>query len=151
MYSVHKDARDKGGKPYADHPVALTWVMDTEDEVCTALLHDVIEDADDPKAMRTLLHQHFPDTVCDAVEALTRPDGVTYADYINNLKTNRLAAKVKLADLAHNLNLERIPENARNQYLSLYDRYRRAVDTILAYWCDNPEMWKHWQRCYRRP
>lgn len=149
MHSVHKDARDKGGNPYADHPVTLTWVMDTEDEVCTALLHDVIEDASDPEAMRALLHQRFPSAVCNAVEALTRPDGVTYADYIDNLKTDRLAAKVKLADLAHNMNLERIPENARDQYLSLYNRYHRAADTILAYWSDDPAMQTHWRRCCR--
>ena len=44
----------------------------------------------------------FGDSVIEALKLLTHDDGVPYMDYIERIKTNQLATKVKLADLAHN-------------------------------------------------
>ena len=35
---------DKSGVPYVFHPIHLAEQMETEEEICTALLHDVVED-----------------------------------------------------------------------------------------------------------
>ncbi len=43
-YDAHHGQTDKIGVPYIYHPIAVAEQMDTEDEIITALLHDVIED-----------------------------------------------------------------------------------------------------------
>lgn len=148
MHVVHLDQRDKGGNPYENHPIAVASVMDTEEEICVALLHDVLEDASHPNNFRDLLQSTFSKDICDAVEALTHSADVTYSTYINTLKRNPLAAKVKLADLAHNLNLDRIPTNKQTQYLSLMERYETAANIILTHYAArNPDLWNHWKKC----
>lgn len=47
LYDAHRDDVDKGGYPYVFHPFYLATQMDGEDAVCTALLHDVLEDHGD--------------------------------------------------------------------------------------------------------
>ena len=47
LYEAHRDDLDKGGYPYVFHPFYLAAQMDDEATVCTALLHDVIEDHGD--------------------------------------------------------------------------------------------------------
>lgn len=45
-FNAHKNQVDKTGVPYVFHPFHLAEQMDTEDSVCVALLHDVVEDTD---------------------------------------------------------------------------------------------------------
>ena len=45
-FETHKNQKDKSGMPYVYHPFHLAEQMETEDEICTALLHDVAEDSD---------------------------------------------------------------------------------------------------------
>ena len=45
-FETHKNQKDKSGMPYVFHPFHLAEQMETEDEICTALLHDVAEDSD---------------------------------------------------------------------------------------------------------
>ena len=45
-FEIHKNQKDKSGMPYVFHPFHLAEQMETEDEICTALLHDVAEDSD---------------------------------------------------------------------------------------------------------
>ena len=44
-FAAHKKQFDKSGMPYVIHPLHLAEQMETEEEVCAALLHDVLEDA----------------------------------------------------------------------------------------------------------
>lgn len=66
-----------------------------------AFLHDILEDTD----LSTLdLHiAGVNDTVINAVVAMTKWDGVSYNQYIQNVKENGLALKVKLCDTSANL------------------------------------------------
>ena len=43
-YAAHEGQVDKSGVPYVFHPLHLAEQMETEEEICTALLHDVVED-----------------------------------------------------------------------------------------------------------
>ena len=45
-FQAHKNQTDKAGSPYVFHPFHLAEQMEDEYSVCTALLHDVIEDTD---------------------------------------------------------------------------------------------------------
>ncbi len=105
---AHRGQRDKADIDYIHHPLHIAEQMTTEEEICTALLHDVIEDTtwtiDDLRA------HAIPEASLEAIALLTRTDDHTsYLDYIRALAHNPIAKKVKLADLRHNSNPGRLP------------------------------------------
>lgn len=105
-FNAHKNQLDKSGMPYVFHPFHLAEQMETEYEVCAALLHDVIEDSNHTPG--ELSQAGFPDEVVRAVRALTRDPHMHYLDYVARLRQNPIARRVKLADLAHNSDLNRL-------------------------------------------
>jgi (p)ppGpp synthase/HD superfamily hydrolase len=105
-YNAHHGKLDKGGTPYIYHPIHLAEQMDTEAETIAALLHDVVEDTD--TTIADLKREGFPPDAVEAVSILTHDEDISYAEYIESVATNPIALKVKLADLAHNSNEERI-------------------------------------------
>jgi (p)ppGpp synthase/HD superfamily hydrolase len=91
--------------PYILHPLRVMANVDGDDAKMAAVLHDVVEDAGvTPDELRSL---GFAETVVDAVLALSRRPGESYADFIVRCRTNRTARAVKLADLQDNFNLPR--------------------------------------------
>ena len=105
-FEAHQYQKDKTGLPYVFHPFHLAEQMETEEEICTALLHDVVEDTD--YTFDDLRKIGFPQSVMDALYLLTRPKNMDYMDYVYRLKDNTIARKVKLADLAHNGDMARL-------------------------------------------
>lgn len=122
-FDTHKNQLDKSGLPYVFHPFHLAEQMETEYEVCTALLHDVIEDSNHTPG--ELSQAGFPDEVVRAVRALTRDPHMHYLDYVARLRQNPIARRVKLADLIHNSDLNRLG------YVSHQDR-RRVLKYRMA-------------------
>lgn len=108
-YKQHHGAEDKAGLPYIFHPYHLAEQMgDDEYAICTALLHDVVEDTD--MTFEDLEQEGFPKEVITALKCLTHEEGVPYLGaYIEGIKANPIARKVKLADLEHNLDSSRLP------------------------------------------
>jgi (p)ppGpp synthase/HD superfamily hydrolase len=104
-YTAHHGQFDKGGVPYIFHPIHLAETMDDEASTCVALLHDTVEDTG---VTLEELAAIFPWEVVEAVDLMTHREGVDYFDYVRAIKTNPIAAKVKLADLAHNGDPNRI-------------------------------------------
>ena len=98
-YNAHHGQLDYNGIPYIFHPIHLAEQMDDEVSCCVALLHDTVEDTD---VTMDYLKTIFPPEVTDAVALLTHIDDTDYFEYVRNIKTNPIAKKVKLADLAHN-------------------------------------------------
>lgn len=126
---AHENQFDKGGKPYAFHPIrvacAFGGVADT-DMVIAALLHDVVEDTE--VTILDIRHQ-FGDDVADAVDGLSRRKKETYVEFILRCKQNPISRRVKLADIADNTRPDRIsslPESERG----IVKRYAKAK-TIL--------------------
>lgn len=103
---AHQGQTDKGGMPYMLHPIHLAEQMDTEEEICTALLHDVVEDTD--YTLEDLRRAGFSETILEALDLLTHDPQVPYMDYVMGTRHNPLARKVKLADLLHNSDLGRL-------------------------------------------
>jgi len=93
------------GNPYILHPLRVMAAMSTDEEMMVAVLHDVIEDT--AAVMEDL--EGLPYRVTEAVRVLTHLHGVRYEDYIDLVYLNVLATKVKLADLADNMRVERLP------------------------------------------
>ena len=105
-FNAHKNQVDKTGVPYIFHPFHLAEQMDDEASVCVALLHDVIEDTD--YTFNDLEKEGFTKEIIDAIKLITHDSNVPYLDYVNMIKENSIARKVKLADLKHNSDLSRL-------------------------------------------
>ena len=103
-YTAHQGQLDKSGIPYIFHPIHLAEQMDDEIACCVALLHDVVEDT---AVTMEELAEEFPAEVINTLKLLTHDENVEYFSYVRKIKTNPIAKKVKLADIAHNSNQSR--------------------------------------------
>ena len=128
-YSAHINQRDKAGRPYFMHPVIVASQMDSEYEICTALLHDVIEDT---HVTIEELEREFPKEITDALRLLTHDDNTEYLDYVREIKKNPIARKVKLADLNHNLDITRIEDNGNllEGFMNRREKYETARNIL---------------------
>ena len=103
-----KGRKIKNGVDYILHPLAVASdeLLQTEAERVTAVLHDVIEDTD---ISFQDLEPYFPKSIINALELLTRVDGLSYKEYIKRIadSNNLIAIKVKYSDLNHNSRLSR--------------------------------------------
>lgn len=130
-YARHHGQKDKAGLPYIFHPYHLAEQMgDDEYAICTALLHDVVEDTS--MTFEELEAEGFPAEVMRALKLLTHQDGVPYlGKYIEDIKKDPLARKVKMADLRHNLDATRLPpartEDERIRDEKRCEKYQRAL------------------------
>ncbi|MBQ6001761.1 MAG: HD domain-containing protein [Synergistaceae bacterium] len=118
-YSAHHGQKDKAGRPYFTHPFTVAMKMETEAEICTALLHDVVEDT---RITLEYLRENFTPEIAEAVDVLTHRDGESYDEYILKIKANPLARKVKLSDIEHNMDVTRLAENS--EAMKRYDDRR---------------------------
>lgn len=130
IYKAHEGQTDKAGLPYVLHPIHLAEQMKDEYSTLVALLHDILEDTD---ITAEYLRAEFPEEVCDAVELLTKPDGEDYFEYVEKVKHNDLARRVKLADLEHNCTLSRFDTEPDEYALSRREKYLEARKILLAY------------------
>ena len=127
-FKAHRDQVDKSGLPYVFHPFHLAEQMDTEETVCVALLHDVVEDTD--YTLEDLIAMGFPKPVTDALALMTHDENVPYLDYVSKLKDNPIARRVKLADLKHNSDLTRL-DRVDEKALERVEKYRKAMELLL--------------------
>lgn len=111
-FNAHVNQVDKAGIPYVFHPFHLAEQMDTEESVCVALLHDVVEDTN--ITFEDLIEEGFNADIINALKLLTHIDDIPYMTYVTNIKNNPLAKKVKLADLKHNSDLSRLDLSVDN-------------------------------------
>lgn len=127
---AHAGQVDKQERPYILHPLRLMLQMETEEEMVTAVLHDVIEDT--PITLAQLREMGFPETVLAALELLTHKTAETpYEEYIAAIQQNPLACKVKLADLSHNMDIRRLPTLTLKDWGRL-EKYRRAWEVLSS-------------------
>lgn len=125
--SAHRGQTMKDGvTPYYLHPLAvmLDTELTSEDERIVAMLHDVVEDTH--IELRVIRHE-FGNVIANAVDAITKRQGEKYFDYLEKVKQNPIALKVKRADVRHNSRpdrLECIPNADEREYLQ--KKYKRA-------------------------
>lgn len=122
---AHAGETDKAGQPYILHPLTLMLQMRTDEERIVAVLHDVVEDS--AVTLDDLARAGFGAAVLEALALLTHDTAATaYDDYIAALAGNPLARAVKLADLAHNMDVRRLPAEMTLQDWGRLSKYRRA-------------------------
>jgi len=97
---------DKAGREYIHHPLRVMAKMKTDLEMSVALLHDVIEDSD--ITAEQLLAEGIPAEVVEAVVCLSKNENESYQDFVARAKKNKLAAKIKIADIEDNIDALRL-------------------------------------------
>lgn len=104
---AHSGHLDKGGQAYIGHPARVAASVAAHGEAATivAWLHDTVEDTSVTLAG---LRNHFSDVVVDAVDAITRRQGEGASSYYARVRGNALASIVKLADIADNMDEDRL-------------------------------------------
>ena len=120
---AHAGQVDKAGKDYILHPMTVASYMDTDVEKTIAYLHDVLEDT---SVTVDELRNHFSNEIVDNVITLTHRKDESYFEYIQRISKSKLAKKVKVADLLHNLDITRIKEPTKQDYERL-EKYKKAI------------------------
>ena len=125
---VHVNAMDKAGRPYIEHPFGVAARLDDDRAKTVAMLHDVVEDTDVTAAQ---LREKFPAEVVDAVVAITRNKGEG-DEYYERVRANPLALRVKLADIADNLDPVRLAKLEPDDRSRLTRKYEHALSVLTG-------------------
>jgi (p)ppGpp synthase/HD superfamily hydrolase len=104
---AHVGHWDGEGQPYILHPLRVMAQVETNGERIVAILHDTVENEGDRVSYARLRQEGFPEEIVQTIDCLTRRDGEPYADMIERIAPNPLARRIKLADLADNVEVLR--------------------------------------------
>lgn len=128
----HLGVRDKGGHAYILHSMRIAMRLNTNDEelMSIAILHDVIEDS--KLSFEDLKAEGFTDRVIEALRLLTRRKGVSYDDYIDEMRGNRDALIVKREDLRDNSDITRLKGVSEKDFERM-NKYIRSFAKVEAY------------------
>lgn len=121
---AHVKQKDKAGKPYIYHPLYVASKVKGTNEKVVALLHDVIEDSN--ITYEDLISKGIPTELAAEVLLLTKDKGTDYFEYLSKVKNNEVAKHVKLADLEHNSNLNRLKHITSKDY-ARKQKYDKAI------------------------
>ncbi|WKY44750.1 GTP pyrophosphokinase [Eubacteriaceae bacterium ES2] len=103
---AHAGQLDKGKEAYILHPLRVMLALESEEERICGLLHDVVEDSE--ITFEDLREEGFAESVLAALVCLTKKEGEEYEAFIERVLKNELACRVKLADLADNMDSSRL-------------------------------------------
>lgn len=134
---AHREQTDKAGAPYLLHPLRVMMALETDEERIVGVLHDVVEDGPGWTFER-LEKEGFAQSVLEALHLVTkRPeDGgdseAVYVNFVRRTKGNKIARRVKIADILDNLNASRLSAltekdmRRMNRYLAALRELRDA-------------------------
>ncbi|MDR1782835.1 MAG: HD domain-containing protein, partial [Dysgonamonadaceae bacterium] len=113
---AHKGVKRRSGEPYILHPIAVAQIVSEEmglgsTSICSALLHDVVEDTDYTVED---IRNTFGDKIAQIVEGLTKISGGIFAEAASaqaeNMRRLLLTMSddirvilIKIADRLHNM------------------------------------------------
>ena len=124
---THAGQTDKAGLPYITHPQRVAGRLESPEAQVVGWLHDTVEDT--PLTLGEI-EARFGEETAAAVDAVSRREDEAWEDYLERVKANPMARRVKISDLIDNSNLSRIPRvtlrDVRRQA-----RYNRALTALL--------------------
>ena len=126
---AHAGQLDKAGKPYLLHPLRVMMALSEPEDRMAAVLHDVVEDTD--VSLEILRAEGFPEGVVAAVQALTKAHGEPRLAAALRAAKNPIARRVKLADVADNMDLSRIAEPTEKDRARVVE-YAAVRELLLA-------------------
>ena len=126
---AHAGQVDKAGVDYIFHPMTVAFQCGGDNSaIIVALLHDVAEDTNlTIENLRDEINLTAEEVL--ALKILTHDKNIPYFEYIQKIKTNSLATKVKIADLKNNSDLSRISLPTEKD-LSRVEKYQRALQIL---------------------
>lgn len=120
----HSGQVDKGGLPYILHPLTVMNNVETIEEKIVAILHDIIEDT--PMTKDMLFKLGISEEIVEAIDVISKKKGQTYDEYLELVRDNELARRVKIADLKHNMDLSRLNREITDKDLNRQEKYKKA-------------------------
>jgi len=124
----HSGQVNDKSEPYVLHPLRMMFKAVTIEEKIIAVLHDVIEKTTiDLEYLRSV---GFSDRIVLAIDALSRRPQESYDKYIDRVRKNKLATKVKIIDLNDNISSLNLCEDEgikSNKFL----KYQKARNTLI--------------------
>ncbi|MBU0279350.1 MULTISPECIES: GTP pyrophosphokinase [unclassified Gemella] len=123
---AHRGQRDKAGRLYIFHIIYVMFNTKGIKGKIVALLHDVVEDSE---ITIDFLKSYFDEEIVKAVDVITKKPNQSYFDYLKVVKNNKLARQVKISDLKHNSNLNRL-NYITNKDIKRNMKYKRALDFL---------------------
>ncbi len=123
----HLGQTDKAGSPYITHPARVAERLETDEEKVVAWLHDTVEDTG--LSLSEIEARFGPETAA-AVDAVSRRDGESWDDYLDRVKQNPVARRVKISDLIDNSNLSRLPKVGWKD-VKRQEKYNRALQYLM--------------------
>lgn len=130
--TAHAGMKDKGGEPYLLHALRVMLAVRTPHERMAAVLHDVVEDCSPPWTLEKLAQEGFPAEVLTAVEALTKRPGETRLAAARRAAADPVALRVKLADVADNLDLGRIATLTMDDFKRILEYREVQAELMLS-------------------
>lgn len=128
---AHAGQTDKAGRPYIEHVARVAAAVSDDPEAeAVAWLHDVIEDCDDE--FRREILSCFPERIYRSCCTLDRNRSSCNAEYYAVVRTNEIALRVKLADIADNSSDERLSLLDGATAARLRRKYTNALRALHA-------------------
>lgn len=148
---AHMNQIDRDGLPHSFHCIRVALHQDSDNRMCIALLHDVLEDCPDWTMQR--LEQEFGFQIAFTVGLLSRPEGQSWSQYLAQImgpahimwnqhtdKARAFALKrahedamhVKLSDIEDNVSPRRLDDKMRRQ-LEMYHEGYKMIAKRLGY------------------
>ena len=126
---AHQGQFSINGEPYILHPLRLLIKAKSNEERIIAVLHDVIEKSN--ISLADLKNKGFDQNIISYIDSLSRRRSESYIEYIERLMQNKISVKIKLLDLADNINI-----HSENNYNGIYDakivQYKNALKQIRS-------------------
>ncbi len=142
----HKGQYRKGGEPYYTHPMRVCEMarelsLDERYQL-TALFHDLLEDTDTTDEEILALGT---EEVLMAVKALTKSKGCSMREYVEGIKKNEIAYRIKGLDRLDNLrDAAKADEEFRERYI------KESVEYYLDFNEEIPKMIKRLEKSLQK-
>lgn len=124
--AVHEGQQDKAGRPYTEHLAAVADGVaargGSDAQIAAAWLHDAVEDG--VLSEQQLTDLPVPQATRDIVMAVSKRPGETPEDYAARILATPGALLVKLADMAHNADPDRLAALDEATRGRLTEKYR---------------------------
>ena len=124
----HSGQVNDKAEPYVLHPLRMMFKAVTIEEKIIAVLHDVIEKT--TIDLEYLRSAGFSDRIVLAIDALSRRPQESYDKYIDRVRENKLATKIKIIDLDDNISSLNLGES-QNIESDKFLKYQKARDTLI--------------------
>ena len=127
---IHSGKKGRNNEPAVLHPIRVMNQMKSNKGKIVGVLHDVVET--EKISIDDLAAQGFGKSVCKTVDALSRRKWEKYDDYINRLKKNNLAIKVKLEDLIDNYSSRLSNKKKSKKDIKKIKKYEKAYKSLTG-------------------